>query len=383
MRPLAVALLLTLPLSAQTVEERLSSLEQEVRALRAENQELRRMLTVTVPAPVPATTPAKPAVAAPEIKPAGKASRLSIGGFVHAQAEAGGRVDPRFSDDNDRIFLRRTRLNAGGVFAEGFDFKVELELSGTLASSSGLRAQATDAYAGWTKYPAANVRIGQLKAPFGLEQMASDLRILTPERTLGTDRITPARQIGVQVAGELAKKRFGYALGVFNGNGTNVSSNDDEGFMTAGRVTANLLTGDVKWTAGANGYTSDDRNVSVAPELGFANSIFAGSRHAWGIDSQFTSGPVDVWVELMRAEYDPATGGSRELSAAYVMGAYSLTEKLQAVARYDTYDVETADMDTWTVGGNYYIKGHDLKLQLHLMHTGEDDRVLARVQTIF
>ncbi len=226
-----VLLLAATPAFSQSVEERLARLEQEVRELRAENAELRAQFN----------TPSKPATAPPaqqEVKPAGKESKMLIGGFLQAQAESGGRVDTRFGDDNDRVFLRRARVNVQGSFAEELDFKAEMDLAGGLGTASAIRAQATDVYAQWSKHPHAQIRVGQFKTPYGHEQLYSDTKVLTVERTLGTDRIGIGRQLGVQLGGEIGG--LSYAVGAFNGNGTNVTVNDDEGFLTAGRVSGSL-----------------------------------------------------------------------------------------------------------------------------------------------
>jgi hypothetical protein len=61
-----------------------------------------------------------------------------------------------------------------------------------------------------------------------------------------------------------------------------------------------------------------------------------------------------------------------------------LTKKLQAVAMLDRLDAPSGDTRTFTLGGNYFIKGHDLKLQINLMHSNTDrTRVTARLQTLF
>jgi hypothetical protein len=50
----------------------------------------------------------------------------------------------------------------------------------------------------------------------------------------------------------------------------------------------------------------------------------------------------------------------------------------------DTLDGPFDNRKTWTLGANYFIKGHDLKLQLNLMRAeDETTRVLARLQTMF
>lgn len=371
-------ILVATPLTAQSVEERLSKLEQEMRELRAENAELRRQLGAQ-PAPAPPPEPAQPVV-----RPAGKEPRLTVGGFLHAQAESGGRVDARF-DESDRVYFRRARVNVQGGFAEHFDFKVEAEVGGnTLGASSNLRAQGTDVFAHWKRYPAAQVRFGQFKTPYSFEQIYSDTLISTPERALGVDRLAIGRQIGVQLMGDLAEKRVSYAIGAFNGNGVNTSNNDDDGFLVAARLAATLHErGKLKWTAGVNGYRSEDRNAAAPPEAGLANNAFTGTRHAWGVDTQLVSDRLELMTEYLSAEYDPAAATQRDLNAFYVLGGWFFTPRWQGVLRYETYDGFTSSTNAWTGGANYLLKGHDLKLQLHLMHSDEGDRVVARVQTIF
>jgi hypothetical protein len=371
-----VLVLISSPLFAQSVEERLARLEQEVRELRAENEELRKQLGVT--------PPPKP-VATPQVQPAGNESQLQIGGFIQAQAEAGGQIDYRYGDDNDRIFVRRARVNVQGSFAEDFDFKAEMDLGGGQGSTSGVRAQGTDVYVQWSGNPFAQVRAGQFKTPYGYEQLYSDTKLLTIERTLGSDRIGMSRQVGVQLSGQAAN--IEYAIGAFNGNGTNISFNDDEGFVTAARVSGTLWSrGDVsRVTAGVNGYVSEDGAAPVAPELGFTGNTFAGKRRAWGADAQLLHGPIEVWGELLRARFEPdEPGPARELRSWYLAAGYSITPKLQAVAMIDTFDGVTDNVRTWIIGGSYFIKGDDLKLQLNLMRTDEEEtRVSARLQTMF
>jgi len=375
-----ILILFTTPLAAQSVEERLTRLEQEMRELREENARLRRQLGVQ---PSPAAAAPEPVAAQPVVRPAGKDPRLTVGGFLHAQAESGGRVDARF-DESDRVYFRRARVNMQGGFAEHFDFKVEAELGGnTVSAASGLRAQATDIYAHWKRYPAAQLRIGQFKTPYSFEQLYSDTLLSTPERAIGIDRLAIGRQLGVQLMGDLAQKRVTYAVGVFNGNGVNTSNNDDDGFLVAGRLAATLHErGRLKWTVGVNGYRSEDSSAAAPPEAGLTGA-FAGTRHGWGVDTQLFTERLELMAEYLRAGYDPSAASTRELDTFYVLGSWLVTPKWQGVLRYETYDGVTASTDAWTGGANYLLKGHDLKLQLHLMHSDEGDRVVARVQTLF
>lgn len=376
-----VLLVVTTPLFGQSVEERLTRLEQEMRELRAENVALRRQLEPP-PAPQPAPVPATAAAEA-VVRPAGKEPRLSIGGYIQAQGEAGDRVDARF-DENDRMFVRRARIAAQGGFTENIDFKAEVELSGTLGSTASMRAQGTDMFVHWKRYPAAQIRFGQFKTPYSFEQLQSDTVLATPERGLGVDRISVGRQLGVQLSGDLAGKRVAYAVGAFNGNGVNVSANDDDDLLLAARLGATLHErGKLKWSGAVNGYRSDDHSAAAPPEAGLANHVLSGIRHAWGADTQLLTGRGELLAEYLRATYEPDAGAGRDLSALSVIGGWRFTPKWQGVLRYETYDAVTTDTDVWTAGVNHFIKGHDLKLQLHLMHSEAGDRVVARVQTIF
>lgn len=341
------------------------------------------------------------------IKPGGKESTLSLGGLLQVQTEAGDRGDSRWANDNDRVYLRRARLNAIGKFLEELDFKVEMDLAGTLANTSGLRAQLTDGYVNWNRRPDANIRIGQFKTPFGYEQLYADPRLFTMERSLVNDRLTVSRQLGVQVNGDLFEKRLSYAVGAFNGNGVNNNFNDDDRFLMAGRLSGVLWQGRPKilggqsasWSLGGNAYSSEDTNIPEPPELGFDSNIFSGKRLGTGIDTQLQAGRFDFWAEALRTKWEPISPMPRRPSASfesegwYAQGSYYvIKDRLQVVLKAETFDPHTEadgdETDSGTAGVNWYLKGHDLKLQADYLRTrienqDDQDKVLARIQVIF
>ncbi|HXU31215.1 MAG TPA: porin [Thermoanaerobaculia bacterium] len=342
-------------------------------------------------------------------RPAGREPILTIGGLIQAQADFGDRGDSRFTNDNDRFYLRRARLNATGKFLEEFDFRLELDLAGSLTNTSALRAQATDAYITWNRYHAAIVRVGQFKTPFGFEQLYGDPRLATLERSLVNDRLTLSRQIGVQVSGDLADKRLTYAVGAFNGNGTNNNFNDDDRFLIAARGAGVPWRGGLNgipasWTVGANGYQSHDANVPQGPEFGFdstpatpdRDAIFSGDRRGWGIDSQLVFGRFDLWGEYLSTRWEPESrrpSAVVESSGWYAQaGLYVVPERLQVVLKEETFDPRTdhsGDTTTTdTAGINYFFKGHDLKLMVDYLRVQanrdpDQNKVLARLQVIF
>jgi phosphate-selective porin len=344
------------------------------------------------------------------VKPAGEEPTLAIGVLLQAQADAGDRGDSRFGSDNDRFYLRRARLNATGRFREEFDFRLEIDLAGSLGDTAALRAQVTDGFINWHRLPAANVRVGQFKTPFGFEQLYSDTRLYTLERSLMNDRLTLSRQLGVQVGGELLDERLTYAAGAFNGNGVNNSFNDDDRFLVAGRLAGVPWRGRLRgrpasWGLGGNAYSSTDSDVPQAAELGFdstpetadRDNVFAGERLGLGVDAQLVAGPFELWAELMRVKWEPDNAGPRteiESQGWYLQGSlFVVPDRLQLVLKVETFDprrdAPSDATETALAGASWHLRGHDLKLMLNYMRVdaeglpADEDKVLARLQVVF
>src|SRR6266853_1182164 len=198
----AFVLLATQPLRAETTSEseRLQKLERAVEQLQKRNAELEKEVSSlkkqTALAPVPAGGPTKKQVTydgktyvektvAAEEQPKvfaearGPEIKLTLGGFIQANFEDGdvSAFEGRFGLTalKDRFRLRRARINLTGEFAENFDFKIEGDFENSDGISSSRTAfSGTDIFINWHQFPEAQIKIGQWKAPFGLEQITPD-----------------------------------------------------------------------------------------------------------------------------------------------------------------------------------------------------------------
>jgi len=427
----AIALLTAHPLRAESSENaRIEKLEQAVQALQKQNAELKSEVsslkskeTASVPdgrfkkkitydgktyvekAVVEEKTPLYVQQRGPELK-------LVLGGFVQVNFEDGdvSAFEGRFGQTalKDRFRLRRARISLTGDFAEQFDFKLE----GDFENSDGLNAnrtafEATDIFINWHQFAWAQIKAGQWKAPFGLEQLTPDTTLYTAERTLPTGAITPERQVGIQLWGKPfatiwpgQADALTYYAGIFNGNGRNITNNDNNNFMYVGRLESTLFK-DVFGKGsflklGADVLNSrDDKGTNISQSLTLlVNSdgslspfVLPGAdeRTAWSVDAWIRMGPFDLIGEFLQEHVHPRTvdgvpGGFDAFTTDgfYVTAAYYLIpKKLQAVVQWQHLNPGQKGSDgiSSIVGGlNYYIRGDDLKLMVNYIHTWSDFR---------
>jgi len=449
----AVVLLTAQPLRAASSSDtaRIEKLERAVELLEKQNAELRaevsslKKQTASVPegklktkvtydgktyvekAVVEEKAPVYVQQRGPELK-------LVLGGFIQMNFEDGdvSAFEGRFGQTalKDRFRLRRARINLTGDFAEQFDFKLEgdFEISDGL-NSSRTAFEGTDIFINWHQFPWAQVKVGQWKAPFGLEQTTPDTSLYTIERTLPTGAITPERQIGVQLWGKpLAiiwpdqKDLLTYYAGIFNGNGRNITNNDNNNFMYVGRLESTLFK-DVFGKGfflklGADILNSrDDKETNISQTLtllvnddgSLSPFVLPGAdeRTAWSVDAWLKIGPFDLIGEFLQERVHPRTvngvpPGFAEFTTDgfYVTGAYFLIpKKLQAVVQWQHLNPGQMGNDgisSITGGLNYYIHGDDLKLMVDYIHTWSDfreahpelgkddfDEVIGRMQVMF
>jgi phosphate-selective porin len=450
--------------AAQSDSERLEKLERAVELLQQRNAELEREVSSLKKQKnsAPDLSAEKRSTFVPDAKsyveksetteekkpvyvvPGASELTLTLGGLLQTQYEAGDvfAFEGRFGSAaiDDRFRVRRARINVVGDFAQQFDFKLEGEFAQsdvtlTVRDATGrtLAANSTrtsfgglDLWANWHQFPEFQIKVGQYKAPFGFEQISSDPKLFTLERSQVTSALTPERQVGVQIWGKPLASAFPeqkdlltYYAGIFNGNGRNISVNDNDQYMFAGRLEMQPWKGKISeaeaWLKfGANAFSSRDASGTVLSPAGTLRvnsdgslSTFvapsAAERTGYGFDALFHLGPFDLIGEYLSESYEPRPAlGFPDFRADgfYVQGTYFIIpKKLQLFTKYESFNpgqLANDDLSSITGGLNYYIHGDDLKIMAHYIHTWSDfrknnpafgqdefDQVMLRLQLVY
>ncbi len=298
--------------------------------------------------------------------------------------------------------VRRARLVlSGNAFYPWLQFYNQLTLEGNV-SNTLMR----DYFLQATYFKAVQPRVGQSKLPFDREFLTSAANLQLVERSIASDEFSIGRDVGVQVAGQLADGLVRYAVGAYNGSGAN-RVNVNRSLIGVGRVVfaplgplpANLAS--TSWYA----QSALARPKKPLVEIGFAAAglpdLEPGERGTLGqrlgstsvvpVKSdvvQLTSDLAFQWRGFsLEAAYhwrriDPLRPlGGQELSRTdaqgyYVQAGYFLNDLLPAIpeglevaARYSWVNPDSPvnrgknSQQAITGGLNYYIVGHRLKVQ--------------------
>lgn len=441
--------------AVELLQKRNAELEQEVRSLKKPNpsapvlsKEKRSRFVPDAKEAVVEKTETTEEKKPIYVVPGASEIKLTLGGLLQSQYEAGdvSAFEGRFGSGaiDDRFRLRRMRINVTGEFAEQFDFKLEGEFAQTDtaltvrdATGQTLASNSTrtgfgglDLWANWHRFPEFQIKVGQYKAPFGFEQLSSDPKLITAERSQVTSALTPERQIGLQIWGKPfanalpeQKELVTYYAGIFNGNGRNVTVNDNDEYMFAGRLEVQpwkgKLSGAEAWLKfGGNALSSRDAsgtNLSPAGSVrvnsdGSLASLIATStaeRQGYGVDAAFHWGPFDLAAEYLSEKFEsrPGTGVIPTFSdfraeGYYVQAGYFIVpKKLQVVTKYEHFNpgqIISDNLDSITGGLTYYVRGDDVKLMANYIHTWSNfrdarpalgpadfDEILLRLQIVF
>jgi phosphate-selective porin OprO/OprP len=131
---------------------------------------------------------------------------------LHVLAQADTRWfinDGALSDRADTFLIRRVRPSIDGTLFGVVDYRVTPDFAGSATALF-------DAYLDAHPFPWLRLRAGKFKSPLGLERLQSDSDLVFIERAL-TQYLTPSRDVGAALWGDIAGGVVGYNLGIYNG----------------------------------------------------------------------------------------------------------------------------------------------------------------------
>lgn len=248
----------------------------------------------------------------------------AISGYVQLGYEA--------AERSSTFFIKRVRLNLAGNLAPKLGYRVQIEFASP---------KVVDAYVEWKPLRQLNVKLGEYKVPFSIENTDYvPLKFELIEYPLGLRRLmgfedvcglsATGRDMGATLYGGFFRRDgydvLSYDLGVFNGEGINTKDRN-----TSKDLSARL-------------------GVRPFPGLLLSASYYRGEygasylrRVRYGAGACYDRGPVVLRGEWIGGETGlPAgderpVGGLLESSGWYVLGGWRVTRTLMPVVRYDTF----------------------------------------------
>jgi hypothetical protein len=174
------------------------------------------------------------------------------------------------------------------------------------------------------------VQVGQFKSPFTREFIVSLTEVETADRAFVVDTLAPKRDLGLMADYALGG-RATLAIGIFNGDGQNVTANPDSSLLGVARATYRpvpfLVVG-----ANAARYFADSTRYGVDASL----------ESPWGV---------------VRGEY---VGQHRDIGGGddqgwYLLAAAPVTPWFQPLAKIERFERSvpgSVPLRAWTVGAN-------------------------------
>jgi phosphate-selective porin len=398
-----------------------ATLEQILQRLAAAEAEIQTMRQNAAPNSGAATLPEPPAAAAPAApavidcaKPVSDAKKINADTAKYLVVlptdcgpitfKPGLRIQPRYIyddlNDNNDFLIQRFRLKAGGDIFDWITYYTELKIDGTSRFGVDPKAAMENA---WMDFELADeetyLRFGLYDIPFSRDALTSDSKLLFMDRSLIKDSLTGIgfadNTVGLMLHGRPFDGRYEYAFGIFDNvvferiGAAGLSETDH--LMPAGRIAVNLLDpatppggyGDYKGS-----YLGKGQRLAVGANAVNLNEI---TRDGGATYFDATAWGVDVFYNYLRfvfqAEYDwfilDGPPDNVRGDGWYAQAGYMLTNCWEAAVRHqqlDPDDLVGDDQLRWTsIGLNYYLWDHNVKIQTDYTFKDETDRVANNV----
>jgi phosphate-selective porin len=257
-------------------------------------------------------------------------------------------------------------------------------LKGNISTKWGYRLQADfaispkiiDVYADYKLNQYLNFTFGQFALPFSLNNITGNTKLELIDRSQAVEALVArgediignqnGRDIGLQVGGTFLKlgenPLIEYKIGVFNGAGINVKSDNNE----AKDIVTRIIISPFKDLSFGGSYYN-----GMAPIETSDTTIDNKGRTRLGLEASYSISQFSL-----KGEYIMGSDGSIDRGGYFAQAAYYIIpKKFQVVAKYDYYDENTAlndDAATWYIGGLNYFFTQNVLLQVNYTFKEEE-----------
>lgn len=218
----------------------------------------------------------------------------------------------------DGFTIPNARFGLRGAISSRLKYTFVVEMANTSTVNAKLLY---DAYLDWKIGERMQLRAGQFKYPFGLEQSTSEAERDTISKSYIVDNlVSPSRDIGIQLGGEIPVGSWSLGMqgAVINGSGTQADENSGKSWV--GRMLLHPAKG---IQVGASGYSGATGEGTV-------------KKRRLGFEFLLEKGPV-----LIKAEYMRGWVGGLTQQGFYIIAGWSFLKEIMLLARYEQWDADT------------------------------------------
>ena len=302
--------------------------------------------------------------------------------FTYTDYDSDGRSDLEAESPGDAasFHVRRARWAASGDILGGeFSYMLYHDFR---ADGGGSEMQ--DAYLQYNG-DWGHLRGGQFDVPFSRQELNTDYGLQMIDRSIVSDRFSPARQMGAMAYGPVAEG-VTWAAGAFNGlEGQNQGGVDNK-LLYSAALTASTSGYGNRWTEGdlRDDADFDATGGTAAYYLEGSNELSDVSLFGLNVDLGARCHGFSAQTEFYYENLDfDSDIDSADNFGFYVQAGQMLNKQWELAARFGYIEPDTGadgdDIDTqsYELVVNYFLKGHALKLQTGVLfvvdNIGDDD----------
>jgi len=312
---------------------------------------------------------------------------VSVFGFIQPQFET------KFVDNGPEysFSFNRARIGVTGYVPYDVMYYAVLETSPFKDQNPFL----LDAFISYTRFSFAKISIGQFKSPFTLEMSRPCHELNTIYRSQAVNNlVSPDRDLGIMISGDIKDKLFSYSLALTNGTGKGVLDNNKGKTLHSRLVVAPF---DFVKIGGGIQYGTHPSIVE--------NSTEEDKRFRWAGDIQLKHKRFDLIGEYIsgsdKGSYTVGGGcggdvtimeGDLKRSGYYITAMYKTDWNLQPIFRYENWntdlDAKNKAEHVMVFGFNYWLNDWS-RIQVNYLYKSEErievknDELVIQFQVVF